>query len=117
MQICRIRNIEIIYPDCYMDIMHLGVENFRTTTDFFEYDTSMIVFNKALPRTNDHFVFAFYKYWFGGIYVDCFISNGTEYNLDSACNKINYYSNIDISSFIKKIPVPNIDDVVMDDWD
>lgn len=117
MQIYKIRNVEIYYPDCYMDIEHLGVEDFLITTDYFQYKTSMIVLNKKLPRTNEHFVFAFCKYWFGGINVDCFTSNGTEYSLYSACDEINFYSNIDIYSFIKKIPVPSVGDALMDDWD
>ena len=111
------KNIEIYYPTCYEDIQHLGVGDFRKTTEFFQYHKSMIVYNKALPKANSHFVFAFYKCWLWEVCVDCFTSDGTEFDLESACREINAYWDNDIHTFIEKIPPPSMEEALMDDWD
>lgn len=108
--------IEIYYPSCYEDISDLGVEDFMKTADYFLYSTSMVIYNSALPTTNNYFVIAFNKYWFGGIYVDCFLSNGEEVNLESICEEFLFFHNLDLHEFIDRIPYPEAGVSLFDDF-
>lgn len=115
MPIYQNETIEIYYPVSYSDIQHLGIEDFSETIEFFHYETSMVVCNKSLSETANRSVFIFNKYWFGGLYIDCYTGEGEPLDVESACEEINAYLDTDIHTFIEKIPLPDKNDVWTDD--